>query len=78
MSIFRFYPSDFVRMYVAGESKEEVLSRADELFEEYFANQYDYFDEDDIEEKNEIREKFMKGILELIESENGTFVDSNY
>jgi hypothetical protein len=81
MKLFKFYPNEFCRMYVIGNSLEEVQSRVDELFIMYMKTSYDWLDVDDpdefeyIEEK---REEFLRGLLKAREMSNGIAVDSHY
>jgi hypothetical protein len=41
MKLFKFYPNEFCRVYVMAETKEELVSRADELFRMYIKTTYD-------------------------------------
>lgn len=81
MKLFKFYPNVFCRMYAVGISKEEILSRKDEIFDYYIKTNCAYIDPNDpddfyyIEEK---KEEFEEGIQKLEEMAFGMAVDSHY
>ena len=81
MKLFKFYPNDFCRMYVMGKSKEEVQSRADELFNQYMKNNYSWVELNDPDEAYYIEEQlqdFEAGLAKLIELPLGMAIDSHY
>jgi SMC interacting uncharacterized protein involved in chromosome segregation len=81
MKLFKFYPNEFCRMYVIGNSLEEVQSRVDELFGQYMKDNYSWLDLDDPDEADyieELKETFTKGLQKLEELPSGIAIDSHY
>jgi hypothetical protein len=81
MKLFKFYPNVFCRMYVVGNSKEEILSRKDEIFDHYVKTNclyIDFNDPDDLYFLDEKKEEFEEGIQKLEELPSGIAIDSHY
>lgn len=81
MKLFVFFPNDYCRMYVLGESYEELQARADELFLAYIKDQYSYYDLNDVDDTDEINDKkqhFLRGLQKVKEHPGGIAVDSHY
>ena len=81
MKLFRFYPTDYVRIYVLAENNEQLSARADELFDLYFREHYSWVDMSDPEEKDYIEEKrpeFVIGLVGAQECPAGFAIDSHY
>lgn len=77
MKLFMFYPNDYCRMYVLVENLEELQARADELFLEYMKR--DYLDIIlDIDEINDKKQYFLRGLEVSKELINGIAIDSHY
>lgn len=81
MKLFVFFPNDYCRMYILGESQEDLESRADELFLAYMKDQYSYYDLDDVDDTDEINDKkqyFLCGLEKAKELPGGIAIDSHY
>lgn len=81
MKLFVFFPNDYCRIYVLGESHEELQARADELFLAYMKDQYSYYDLNDVDDTDEINDKkqyFFRGLEKAKELPGGIAIDSHY
>lgn len=78
LKLFRFYPNNYCRMYVLGESKEDVLGRQEELFRIYVAEVFPWCDDTDDEYLQDKYNEFIEGIQYVLEVPSGVAVDSHY
>jgi adenine C2-methylase RlmN of 23S rRNA A2503 and tRNA A37 len=84
MKLFKFEPTRFVRMYAMATDINDLIKNADELFEKFHRNHYDYlfdydgnfFDEDDVRYKEEAKNTFMENIKDAEEAD--FFIDAHY
>ena len=81
MKMFMFYPNDFCRCYLIASSKEDVISRKDQLFRDYMKDDNPWVDLDDPDDQFYIEDKrihFYKGIEKVKEIPRGFKFDSHY